>query len=199
MQAGLLDTYHRPARTGGAAAWVVTALLMGFYLALYLPGSYYTPNFPDYVSPVSKLLHLPSKWFLYGLLYSVGMLWGGFHMLKRHGNSNYHRIRTIVLISVQIVFGFSVPLVLNFLGKPEYYLSYMWPLSYDKLFPGTLKAMPVYMAAYFVVGSLIAFPLLAYFKGKRFYCSWICGCGGLAETFGDGWRQLSNKDRKSVV
>ena len=33
--------------------------------------------------------------------------------------------------------------------------------------------------------------------GKRFYCSWICGCGGLAETLGDPWRHLSDKSTKA--
>ncbi|MEK9138747.1 MAG: 4Fe-4S dicluster-binding protein, partial [Bacteroidota bacterium] len=30
------------------------------------------------------------------------------------------------------------------------------------------------------------------------YCSWICGCGGLAETFGDRWRHLAPKGRTSI-
>ena len=38
-----------------------------------------------------------------------------------------------------------------------------------------------------------AFPLLAYFLGKRFYCSWVCGCGGLANTAGEPFRHLSDK------
>jgi polyferredoxin len=40
-------------------------------------------------------------------------------------------------------------------------------------------------------------PLFALWNGKR-YCSWICGCGGLAETFGDRWRHLAPKGRASV-
>ena len=36
-------------------------------------------------------------------------------------------------------------------------------------------------------------PVLTYFYGKRWYCSWVCGCGGLAETLGDPFRQLSDK------
>ena len=34
---------------------------------------------------------------------------------------------------------------------------------------------------------------VAYIYGKRWYCSWVCGCGGLAETLGDPYRQLSDK------
>jgi polyferredoxin len=197
MQAGLLDTYQRPSRTRGAVAWIAAVAITGFYLLLYLPGSAYLPNFPDYLSPVASKLHLPSKWYFYGATYSLGMVVGGYFMLKKHGNSRYHRIRTISLISVQLLLGFSLPLVLHVLQKPEYYFSYFWPLTYSNMFPSTLKDMPVYIAAYFVVGSAVAFPLLAYFKGKRFYCTWICGCGGLAETFGDPWRHLSDKSSKA--
>jgi ferredoxin-type protein NapH len=44
---------------------------------------------------------------------------------------------------------------------------------------------------------LVGTPLMTYFYGKRWYCSWICGCGGLAETVGDSFRQLSDKSLKS--
>jgi polyferredoxin len=49
---------------------------------------------------------------------------------------------------------------------------------------------------YLVVGILmfmVVAPVLTYFLGKRWYCSWVCGCGGLAETAGDPFRQLSSK------
>lgn len=49
--------------------------------------------------------------------------------------------------------------------------------------------MLVWGIALFVVGV----PVLTYFFGKRWYCSWVCGCGGLAETLGDPFRQLSDK------
>jgi polyferredoxin len=28
---------------------------------------------------------------------------------------------------------------------------------------------------------------------ESWYCSWVCGCGGLAETAGDSYRHLSSK------
>ncbi|MCY7292898.1 MAG: 4Fe-4S binding protein, partial [Ferruginibacter sp.] len=40
-------------------------------------------------------------------------------------------------------------------------------------------------------------PILTYFYGKRWYCSWVCGCGGLAETAGDPFRHLSDKSLKA--
>jgi polyferredoxin len=51
-----------------------------------------------------------------------------------------------------------------------------------------------------VWGVLLSFgviPILAVFHGKR-YCSWICGCGGLAETLGDRWRHLAPKGKTSI-
>ena len=43
----------------------------------------------------------------------------------------------------------------------------------------------------------IATPILTYFFGKRWYCSWVCGCGGLANTTGDAFRHLSDKSLKA--
>jgi polyferredoxin len=37
---------------------------------------------------------------------------------------------------------------------------------------------------------------MARYHGKRF-CTWICGCGGLAETLADRWRHLSPKGKQS--
>lgn len=44
-----------------------------------------------------------------------------------------------------------------------------------------------------IIGFALLTPVLTYFLGKRWYCSWICGCGGLAETAGDSFRHLSSK------
>lgn len=197
MQAGLLDTHHRPARTRGVSAWALSLGLVLFYLLLYLPGQSYAPNVPDLITPISDALHLPSKWFLYGLVYSIAMILGGWAMLKKHGNSRYQQIRTVTVVSVQIVLAFSLPLALNVCEQPELYFSYVWPLDVKVLFPDTLAKMPLAAAIYFVFASLVAFPWLAWRYGKRFYCSWVCGCGGLAETFGEPWRHLSDKSARA--
>lgn len=188
MQAGLLDTYRRPARTRGAIAWVLAALLVAFYVDVY---------FFEHLQPVAQAVGLKSKWTLYALLYSLAMVVGGVAMLRRHGSSRYHRLRTYSVVGVQLALGLLVPTVMPMLGAPEFYFSYFWPLKYDYLFPSTLAGLPTALAAYTIVGALVAAPLLAYFKGKRWYCSWVCGCGGLAETFGDGWRHLSDRSAKA--
>lgn len=188
MQAGLLNVYSAPVRTRGVFAWAISALLIGFYVDLY---------FFEHLAPAASALHLPSKWTLYGLLYTAGMLVGGWFMLKKHGNSRYHRYRTLTLVAVQSVLSFLLPLALDVAQKPSYYLTYFFPLKYDILFPSTLSTMPVAVAVWFIFGSLVGLPLLVYFQGKRAYCSWICGCGGLAETFGDPWRHLSDKSHRA--
>lgn len=188
MQAGLLDVYQSPTKTRGALAWIISALLIGFYVDLY---------FFEHLGVVAHALHLPDKWTLYGLLYTVGMLIGGWFMLQKHGNSPYHRWRTITLVAVQSILSFLLPVALAAAQKPAYYFSYFFPLKYDILFPGTLKDMPAAVAVWFIFGSFVGLPLLVYFKGKRAYCSWICGCGGLAETFGDPWRHLSDKSNRA--
>lgn len=38
--------------------------------------------------------------------------------------------------------------------------------------------------------SFVLIPLFVRFHGERF-CSYLCGCGGLAETLGDMWRHLA--------
>src|SRR5690606_13593558 len=51
------------------------------------------------------------------------------------------------------------------------------------------------MLIFGILAILVITPILTYLYGKRWYCSWVCGCGGLAETAGDPFRQLSDKSR----
>ena len=184
MQAGLIDTFHRPARTRGLSAWAISAVLFASYLLLY---------FTDVFEGPARALRLGSKWTLYGLVYSLAMVIGGAYFLRRHGNSRYHRVRTVVVVLVQVVLAFALPVVMTVLGKPEYYFSYFWPLKIEYLYPHVILQYPFLIVLWSVIGSLVVFPLLGYFFGKRFYCSWICGCGGLANTAGEPWRHLSDK------
>jgi polyferredoxin len=121
------------------------------------------------------------------------MLAGGAYFLRRHGNSRYQRIRTVTVVAVQVLFAFALPWVLEVFGRQEYYFSYFWPLKIEYFYPSVILHQPFLIVLYSVFGSLLAFPLLAYFLGKRFYCSWVCGCGGLANTAGEPFRHLSDK------
>jgi polyferredoxin len=38
----------------------------------------------------------------------------------------------------------------------------------------------MFMLFFGIAMIFIISPILTYFYGKRWYCSWVCGCGGLA-------------------
>ncbi len=77
--------------------------------------------------------------------------------------------------------------------------SFFWPLNHEFFYPESLDGMREggnFGMLYLVVGTFLfttVAPIITYFVGKRWYCSWVCGCGGLAETAGDPFRQLSSK------
>ena len=78
-----------------------------------------------------------------------------------------------------------------------------WPLNYYFFMDWNLSNLMasgtfgLFLLFWGIVLSLIVVPMLSYFFGKRWYCSWVCGCGGLAETFGDPYRQLSDKSLRA--
>lgn len=82
---------------------------------------------------------------------------------------------------------------------PYYDLKNIWPLNYYNFEGYRVNAfidaggLGLAMLLFGIVSILIITPLLTYFYGKRWYCSWVCGCGGLAETAGDPFRHLSDK------
>jgi polyferredoxin len=187
-QNGLLSTFREGWRSRNALGVVVAIVLFAFYTTLY---------FSDRLDPIARLAGFSNKWVLYGFLYSIAMVGGAAYYLRRHGNSRYNQVRIAVNVGVQIVLAFLLPLVMKHFGGPEFYFSYFWPLKWDAFVPENLQSLPVALAVYAIVGALLATPLLAYFYGKRWYCSWVCGCGGLANTFGDPWRHLTAKSTRA--
>ncbi|MCC7542183.1 MAG: 4Fe-4S binding protein [Deltaproteobacteria bacterium] len=183
-QQRLMATYRDAWRSRGIVAWLVSIGIVAVYVTLY---------FTDVLDPPAAAIGLESKWFLYSFVYSAAMIAGAWSFLRRHGNSRYQRVRTYVNVGVQVLLGFCVPFAMKLAGQKDFYLSYFWPLKIDYLFPTTLRSLPVYLVLYAMLGSLVAVPLLTIYFGKRWYCSWVCGCGALANTIGDPWRHLSSK------
>lgn len=188
-QNGLLPTFKVSWRNRGPVGILAAALLIGFYLVLYFEDNLFA--YPGPLTQFSQAVGLRNKWFVYGALYSIGMVAGGTYYLLRHGNSRYNRFRIAVNIFVQVCFGFSFPFFAEALSQPEFYFGYFWPLKFEYLFPSKLAQLPLYMVLYTTLGSLVVMPILSIAFGKRWYCSWICGCGALANTFGDPWRHLT--------
>ena len=161
----------------GLSAWILASGIFVFYLVLY---------YTDAFAPVAHAIGLDSKWDFYGLLYTIAIVTGGAFVIRRYRHNRYQMVRTSVVMATQITLAFSIPQILKVFHQPEYYFSYLWPLKLDYGTPGYLFHLPLAFVLYSVVGSLIMVPLLAVFFGKRWYCSWICGCGGLANTAGLG-------------
>ncbi len=189
----------------GVAGWAAGVGLTGFYTLLYwFPAG--IEGVVRLVDPVSNALagHPANRWFLYGFLYTLAMIVFGARMLLRYRHNRYQQIRTLSVMVFQLGFAFLIPHVLERLGRPEFYFTYFWPLKPDYLFPDTVSWLTssaghfgAFLVAWGAVMTFVATPVLTYFFGKRWYCSWVCGCGGLAETLGDSWRHLSDKSTRA--
>lgn len=190
------------AKTHGILAWIVGFLFTGFYVILYVDDwSFLIGGLERTVDPLALVLsgERASKWFLYGLLYTLAILVFGVRMIWRYRHNRYHLWRTASVMFFQLCFAFALPNLLKLFQQPEFYFSYFWPLKFNYLWPSDLAQLAsgpglgVFMVYWTVILALIGVPILTYYFGKRWYCSWVCGCGGLAETLGDPWRHLSDK------
>ncbi len=196
--------FFSSAMTRGAWGWGLGIFMTGFYVLLYwFPA--YLDGAVRLVDPISYgLARQPAnQWFLYGFLYTVSMIVFGVRMFMKYRHNRYHLIRTGSVVFFQLGLAFLLPNFLKALNQPEFYFSYFWPLKPEYFFPsdiGYLREHPgglgFFFIAWAVIMSFVATPVLTFFFGKRWYCSWVCGCGGLAETLGDPWRHLSDKSTR---
>ncbi len=194
----------------GLWGWVSGIVLTGFYIVLYF--------YPEYLGlvkdganrgvislfdPLSKSLsgNPASQWFVYGTLYTVAILAFGIKFIWKYRHNRYEVIRTISVMFFQTAFAFMIPEIMARLnGKIPYYdLKNIWPLNYYNFeryrINGFIDAGDIGLAMliFGVLSILVITPILTFRYGKRWYCSWVCGCGGLAETAGDPFRHLSDK------
>ena len=180
------------------------ACMITFYITLYFFPEYLT-NWVTLVDPISYRLNggPASHWFLYGFLYTLAVTVMGVRMLLKYRNNRYQMLRTCSVIFFQLAIAFILPEILASLHKPGFDFKNIWPLDYDFFYSYNLQAMMQsgalgwFMLFWGLALIIIAVPVLSYFFGKRWYCSWVCGCGGLAETLGDPFRQLSDKSLKA--
>lgn len=147
--------------------------------------------------------------FWYSLAYCLAMTIWGLKAYKRWGvdhDDSYQRKRFITLITVQWTLAFLIPMGLMWvvhgifpdnpiLGRrynhwhasgfeyafPLFFMQFVWDVGWLYLIYG-------------LVATFIVIPITTIRHGKR-YCTWFCGCGGLAETLGDQWRHLAPKGR----
>ncbi len=154
--------------------------------------------------------------FWYTVLYTAVMTTFGVSAMKQWGFDKKDRLQILrysSLIGFQWIMFFIVPEFLfqlaveyrwvgealasdpSFVGQPwrAYGIIYAWPLFFYTFFYDPHQIWVVW-------GAILTFailPIFAFFHGKR-YCTWICGCGGLAETLGNRWRVLAPKGNRSI-
>ena len=196
--------FHHP---GTSAKWLgilLGGLLIAFYILLYF--------FPQFIAnwiilfdPLSYVLNgnEATQWFVYGFLYTVAVLVMGVRMLIKYRHSKYQLMRTGSVMFFQLIFAFLIPEILIRLNMPSADLKNMWPLDYSFFFDYRIDqkiqggSFGIFLFVWGIALFSLGVPILTYFFGKRWYCSWVCGCGGLAETLGDPFRQLSDKSLKA--
>ncbi|WP_432671192.1 4Fe-4S binding protein [Flavobacterium sp. SM2513] len=205
--------WHKDFTNRGSWAWMLGIILTSFYVVLYW--------FPEYLGlhaegsantgivaffdPLSYFLNgkAASQWFVYGTLYTIAIVGLGYKFILKYRNNKYQLFRTLSVMFFQLGFAFLIPEILAKLNPEKAYfakdLKNMWPLNYyffeDWHLTNMLNGgnLGMFMLVFGIAMIFIISPILTYFYGKRWYCSWVCGCGGLAETAGDSYRHLSNK------
>ncbi len=202
-----------PITSKGWSALLVGVLLTGFYVVLYFYPQYLglardgAPNtrLIALFDPLSRWLNgqPASQWFVYGALYTIAIVFFGVKFLIKYWHNRYQQIRTLSVMFFQLGFAFLLPEIMMRLNEPYYNFANMWPLNYyffdqwhiDGLIHAGNPGM--FMLFWGLLMTFVITPALTYKFGKRWYCSWVCGCGGLAETAGDPFRQLSDSSLKA--
>ncbi len=207
-------TWFKSISSRGVLGWITGIILTSFYVVLYFypyllgQGTNGNPNtgLISLFDPLSRMLsgNAASQWFVYGTLYTVAILVFGYKYILKYRHNRYQQLRTFSVMFFQLGFAFLIPEFMARLNSdtfklPYYDLKNMWPLNYYNFeqyrIDDFINAGNIGMALliFGVLSIFVVSPILTYKYGKRWYCSWVCGCGGLAETVGDPFRQLSSK------
>lgn len=146
--------------------------------------------------------------YLYSLLYTVvftAFAYQAFYRWTSIARDNrYQKWRYVSLTGFQVGFFFIANVLAVQALSVQYSwrawgLSQPWPLSIST-FNWFSTSDPKFIVYGFIGAGLlltfVAIPWASRNHGKRF-CTWVCGCGGLAETLGDRWRHLAPKGRRS--
>ena len=199
----------------GSFAWIAGIFITTFYVFLYWFPQHLglgesgaaNKGLVGFFDPLSVLLKgegkFASQWFMYGTLYTLAILIFGIKFIVKYRHNRYQVIRTISVMVFQLGFAFIIPAFLERMSLPYNDFKNVWPLNYYFFDTWNINGMlnagniGLFMLIFGIAMVLIITPILTYFFGKRWYCSWVCGCGGLAETAGDSFRHLSDKSQSA--
>lgn len=114
----------------GIFGWMLGILLTGFYVILYW--------YPQFMSGLVQLFDPLSilvsgkpadQWFVYGSLYTFGVLVMGYKFALKYRHNRYQLLRTASVCFFQLGFSFLIPSFLKMMNEPDYYFTYFWPLK----------------------------------------------------------------------
>lgn len=190
--------------------WV--SIILGIIISLFYTLLYWYPSSLGYSSmgndgfislfdPLSLWMKQKpaTQWFAYGFLYTMAVLLLGFKFIYKYRGNRYQLLRTLSVMFFQLAFAFLIPEWMQRLNLPYQDLKNMWPLQHYFFEEWSINQLlnsgnpGIWLLIWGLLLIFIVSPILTYFYGKRWYCSWVCGCGGLAETAGDPFRHLSDK------
>lgn len=201
--------WHLPLLSRNWQAWGLALVLTTLYSFLYWQPSLLGLGTGDQENsglirifdPLSLWLKgsPASEWFVYGFLYTWAVILFGITFIQKYKHNRYQVYRSYSVIFFQVAFAFLLPEILLALRVPSVDLKHFWPLDYSFFFDWRLDSLMAsgklgwLLLCWGIAGFAIITPVMTWLYGKRWYCSWICGCGALAETAGDSFRHLSDK------
>ncbi|MHC4858690.1 MAG: NAD(P)-binding domain-containing protein [Planctomycetota bacterium] len=139
----------------------------------------------------------------YAFAYSAATVIFGVRAMRRWWYSKLQRAKYLTILVSQVLLLTVLPILVAPAVAPEWFpaghffsLVMAWPLSF-KAIPAPWIDGQLAPFLYAVGLTFLVFPVAVYYFGSRF-CSWVCGCGCLAETLGDEVRHLAPRGPKSI-
>ena len=138
--------------------------------------------------------------YSYSLLYCTTMALFGIRRayVKK---TRYIKLQMFTLVFIQVFFLFLLPFHLyepmaNMIGKESSFIQQVFPSGKWSSF-ALILFWPLNMwefgktqfwTVFPLIQTFVILPFIIWYWGKGVYCGWICSCGGMAETFGDEYR-----------
>ncbi len=136
-----------------------------------------------------------------GFIYTALVLGFGIPALRRWRSypriKNYQTAHFLVVMFSQAFLLFIIPefIISNF-DPNHYWRFYGIILPFPLLYEAFFYSPPLIWLALCALATFVIIPIVVYWHGKRF-CSWVCGCGCLAETMGDKFRHYAPRGEDS--
>lgn len=185
--------------------WILTFACMTYlFYVLKAKKGFYPFGPDDPLSMIAPMLKANFGWravdasFWGSLIYTILIVGFGTRAYRKYPSVLQKR-RYLSLMVFQTIFLFGIPEILApfIMSEPWkiYAITVPWPLSIWSMIEGPnwsghSSGVGIAWMCVGAFASFVLIPLYVRKNGTRF-CSYLCGCGGLAETVGDLWRHLA--------